>query len=441
MSESVELLQTLIRNACVNDGTDSANEEANADDVASILSGCGADVEIFDAAPGRRSVISRLPGTDPNAPTLMLLGHTDVVPAHPSRWRHDPFGGELIDGFVWGRGSLDMLGHVATMAIAFRDYARSGNHRGGDIVFAAVADEEALSTKGTGWLLENQTDAMEADWVVTESGGSSIGPIDAPIISSLTAEKGAWRIRVTIRRDPVHSSMAYGTELSTQIAAEVISRINSYAHPIVITESWTQVVNDWWGGVLNSPMLDPKVMDSVLPHLPSFAAKNAFALTRMSTVVTGVETDDSWNTVPAEIRLEVDVRTLIGQSLDDVFDHLRNAVGELAESIEFTAIAGSDGSQSPIGTPLWDLMTDAARIQRPGASLKPVMATGITDARFYRHRGATAYGFGLYSERLPIEEIPLMLHGDNERVDVESLGMMGDLWSAMLGMFAERTTG
>ncbi len=440
MSESVELLQALIRNACTNDGTDSASEEANADDVASILSGCGADVEIFDAAPGRRSVISRLPGTNPSAPTLMLIGHTDVVPAHPARWKHDPFGGELIDGFIWGRGAMDMLGHVATMATAFRDYAHKGTHRGGDIVFAAVADEEALSTKGTGWLMEHQPDAMAADWIITESGGSSIGPIDAPVISSLTAEKGAWRMRITIRRDPVHSSMAYGSILSTQVAAEVISRINEYAHPIVISEAWSQIMGTWWDGPDQNPILNPELIDKILPHVPALAAKNIFALSRMSSVVTGIETEDSWNTVPAEIRIEVDVRTVIGQTLDDVYDHLRLALGELADTVDMTVIAGSDGSSSPTGTPLWELMTDAARIQRPGAELRPIMASGITDARFYRHRGATAYGFGLYSDLLPVEEIPTMLHGDNERVDVESIQMMGDLWSAMFGMFAERTS-
>lgn len=440
MSESVELLQTLIRNACVNDGTYTASEEASADDVASIIDGCGADHEVFDAAPGRRSVISRLPGTNPDAPTLMLIGHTDVVPAHPSRWTHDPFGGELIDGFVWGRGAMDMLGHVATMAIAFRDYASRGSHHGGDIVFAAVADEEALSTKGTGWLLEHQPDAMAADWIVTESGGSSVGPVSAPLISSLTAEKGAWRMRVTIRRDPVHSSMAYGSVLSTQVAADVISRINQYAHPIVITETWSKIVDEWWSGPIDNPMLNPELIDSVLPHVPALAAKSAFALSRMSTVVTGIETEDSWNTVPAEIRIEVDVRTLIGQTLDDVYDHLRLALAELADEVEITVIAGSDGSSSPTGTPLWELMTDAARIQRPGARLFPIMASGITDARFYRHRGATAYGFGLYSDRLPVEEIPKMLHGDDERVDVESIQMMGDLWTAMFEMFAARTT-
>jgi acetylornithine deacetylase/succinyl-diaminopimelate desuccinylase-like protein len=159
----------------------------------------------------------------------------------------------------------------------------------------------------------------------------------------------------------------------------------------------------------------------------------------MSTVVTGIETDDSWNTVPAEIRIEVDVRTLIGQTLDDVYEHLRLALGELAATVEISAVAGSDGSSSPTGTALWQLMTDSARVQVPGAQLRPIMASGITDARFYRHRGATAYGFGLYSARLPVEEIPTMLHGDDERVDVESIHMMGELWSTMFGLFAERT--
>ena len=136
-----------------------------------------------------------------------------------------------------------MLGHVATMALAFRDHSRAGNHRGGDIVFAAVADEEALSTKGTGWLFQHHPDTMKADWVITESGGSVIYGDEVPAITALTAEKGAWRIRITIRRDPVHSSMAFGSQLSTQVAAEVISRINQYRHPIVITTELRQNIS------------------------------------------------------------------------------------------------------------------------------------------------------------------------------------------------------
>ncbi len=126
--ETVELLQALIRNACVNDGTPtSGNEVLNAQLLLGYLEGIGADIDTFDAAPGRQSLTARLAGRDPSAPKLCLMGHTDVVPADASGWRHDPFGGEVIDGEVWGRGAVDMLNLTASMAVAFRHLAGLGS--------------------------------------------------------------------------------------------------------------------------------------------------------------------------------------------------------------------------------------------------------------------------------------------------------------------------
>ena len=109
-NETVELLQTMIRNQCVNDGTaESGQEERNADTLVNFIERAGLDVEVYDAAPGRRSMVARIEGSDPDAPSLCLMGHTDVVPVNPDGWSRDPFGGELVDGEVWGRGAVDML--------------------------------------------------------------------------------------------------------------------------------------------------------------------------------------------------------------------------------------------------------------------------------------------------------------------------------------------
>ena len=120
--ETVELLQTLIRNACVNDGTEASGQEIrNADVLTTYLEGAGLEVEQFHAAPGRTSIVARLEGTDPEAPSLCLNGHTDVVPINPDGWDEDPFGGEIIDGEVWGRGAVDMLNLTASMAVVTRN--------------------------------------------------------------------------------------------------------------------------------------------------------------------------------------------------------------------------------------------------------------------------------------------------------------------------------
>ena len=147
--ESSDLLAHLIRNACVNDGTPESGFESRSTDVlAQYLGDTGLDLERFTAQPGRENLVARIEGSDPSAPTLLLMGHTDVVPVNPDGWQRDPFAGEIVDGEVWGRGAVDMLNLTATMAVAFRDLARSGFRPRGTLIYFAVADEENLGTWG-----------------------------------------------------------------------------------------------------------------------------------------------------------------------------------------------------------------------------------------------------------------------------------------------------
>src|SRR5207248_7551150 len=135
------------------------------------LGGPGVELETFEPTPGRASLVGRIEGRNPDAPSLLLTGHTDVVPANPEGWQRDPFGGELVDGEVWGRGAVDMLNLTATMAVSFRALARSGFRPRGTLVYLAVADEENLGTWGAEHLLDHEHDAVRADYVVTEAGG------------------------------------------------------------------------------------------------------------------------------------------------------------------------------------------------------------------------------------------------------------------------------
>ena len=139
--EATDLLQHMIRNRCVNDGSvASGQERRNAELLRGYLEGSSADMETFEPQPGRTSLVAKIQGSDPTAPSLTLLGHTDVVPANTGDWRHDPFGGELIDDVVWGRGAIDMLNLTATMATAFRHLATSGFRPAGNLNYIAVAD-------------------------------------------------------------------------------------------------------------------------------------------------------------------------------------------------------------------------------------------------------------------------------------------------------------
>src|SRR3954468_17474941 len=194
--QTVELLQTLIRNRCVNDGTaESGYETRNADTLRAFLGEAGFDVQHFEPTPGRASLVARIVGSDPDAPSLCLMGHTDVVPVNESGWSRDPFGGELVtngDGVteVWGRGAVDMLNLTASMAVAFRHLASTGFRPKGDLIYFAVADEESGSAHGMQWMADHEPDAIRADYVLTESGGLHMGSSEQPLISVDVGEKG-----------------------------------------------------------------------------------------------------------------------------------------------------------------------------------------------------------------------------------------------------------
>ncbi len=241
---TVELLQTLIRNQCVNDGTaGSGHETRNADVLQSYVEGPGVTIERWEPTPGRASFVARLDGRDPSAPSLCLMGHTDVVPVHAEGWSRDPFAGELVtdgDGVkeVWGRGAVDMLNLTASMAVAFRDLADRGVRPRGDLLYFAVADEEAGSAHGARWVADHHPDAIRCDYVLTESGGLHDGSPEAPVIGVTVGEKGvAWR-RLRVRGTPGHGSMPFRIDNALVKAAAVVQRLAEYRPAPRFHELW-----------------------------------------------------------------------------------------------------------------------------------------------------------------------------------------------------------
>ncbi|MHC6220720.1 M20/M25/M40 family metallo-hydrolase [Arthrobacter sp. MMS24-S77] len=177
-SQATELLQELIRCACVNDGTPDSGQEIRAVRVLQdFLAGVPAEYEIVEPHPGRASLVARIKGWDAAAESLALVGHLDVVPVNDAEWTVDPFGAEILDGRVWGRGAVDMLFLTASYAVVFRALLASGVRPAGDIVFAAVADEESGSRFGAGWLTEHRWDLIGADNVLSEWGGAGLGSL------------------------------------------------------------------------------------------------------------------------------------------------------------------------------------------------------------------------------------------------------------------------
>jgi acetylornithine deacetylase/succinyl-diaminopimelate desuccinylase-like protein len=429
--EVTELLQQLIRNACVNDGTpESGQEVRNADVLRAYLEGGGLDVESYEPTPGRTSLVARIEGRDPHAPTLCLCGHTDVVPVTPSGWRRDPFGGELVDGEVWGRGAVDMLNLTASMAAAVRSLVRSGWRPRGTLVYFAVADEEAGGHHGAQWLVDHEWDAVGADYVLTESGGLVLPSPRGERIVMTAGEKGvAWR-RLRVRGTPGHGSMPFGTDNALVKAAEVVRRVAAFRPRAGITELWRAYVDALdLDDDVRAALADPdRVWDACAALDDPRLAKVAHACTHMTFSPNVVHGGVKTNVIPDVVDIDVDVRTLPGETAADVERYLHDALGDLAGAVEVSVLEDGVATASPLDTPMWVALQRAAAKAYPEATLVPRLTAGGTDARFYRERGTVAYGAGLFSRGVTAADFATRFHGHDERVDVGSLDLTTRLW-------------
>ncbi len=434
-AEATDLLQHLIRNACVNDGTpDSGQERRSAEVLTAYLEGSGVELETYEPAPGRTSLVAKLAGSDPGAPSLTLLGHTDVVPANPDDWTHDPFGGELIDGTVWGRGAIDMLNLTTTMATGLRHLASSGFRPTGDLIYIAVADEEALSTYGARWLCAHAADDIRTDYVITESGGFPMyGTDGAPRLPVIVGEKGVYWCVLTVRGTPGHASQPLRTDNALVTAAEVVRRIDEFHPRAELHEAWVRFINGLgFPPELAEPLLDPDRIDDFCNDLPLLGlARQAHACTHTTLAPTIMRAGTKTNVIPDRVELEIDIRALPGWETGDVRALLDDVLGDLADRVEIEFLAEEPASTSAIDTPLWDAISRVSRTFYPGASTVPFLTVGATDARYTRTLGSVSYGFGLHSPAIDFEQYGTMFHGIDERVDVESLRLSTEMWMAL----------
>ncbi len=443
INDVVPLLQQLIRNQCVNDGTKSSgNETRNAETLRAFLTeGASPDEELIEPISGRGSLVARIEGSDPNAPSLCLMGHTDVVPANADTWRNDPFGGEVItndDGCkeVWGRGAVDMLNQTASMAVAFRNLARSGFKPKGTLVYLAAADEEAGGRNGVGALVDSHPDAVLTTYCLTEVGGMTSRRRDGGIAIAVgAAEKGTAAVRLTVRGTAAHGSSPYGSDNALVTAAEVVRRIASARGPSVIEETWRGwVLAQGYEEELTATLLDADRVWDALPTLSPAMARHAHACTHLTAAPTMVLPGPAQkiNTIPDVVTIGVDVRTLPSQGEHETRAFIDEALGDLADRVTYEfPQAPIAGTTSPGGTPLWSAMEAATRRAYPDAVLLPSMIAGATDARYLRPRGVTTYGFGLLSTKLEASRYWAMFHGKDERIDLESLDLSVELWESL----------
>src|SRR6266498_1588324 len=414
--EVVELCQRLLRIDTTNtgDADTSAGERVAAELVAELLDEVGLTAQIRESAPGRTSVVARFPGADPARGALVVHGHLDVVPADPAEWRVHPFSGELRDGYLWGRGAVDMKDFDAMVLAVVRQWRREGRVPPRDLVLAFLADEEAGSGYGAHFLVDEHPDLFDgATEAIGEVGGFSytVHP-DLRLYLIETAQKGLDWLRLHAVGRAGHGSMINDDNAVTALC-EAVARLGRHRFPVVVTPT----VRAFLGHISEALgiELDPEDPEAAIAKLGPIAAIVG-ATIRNTPNPTRLSAGYKDNVIPGRASATIDCRTLPGHQ-DELLSQLREVIGP---DIEVEYVQRQPGLETTFDGPLVDAMAAALRHADPGARAVPYMLSGGTDAKGLSRLGIRCFGFAPL--RLPPElDFAALFHGVDERVPVDGL--------------------
>lgn len=443
-SVAIDLLVELIQNACVNTGDPASGGEIRS--VRSLQRFMGLEGTVIEPLPDRASVVFRHQGTDPSAPVLLLIPHLDVVPAKAEQWTYDPFGGVRSGGFVWGRGTVDMLNVTSAMAVVFKGLIDGTLPQpAGDVIFVGVADEEAGGTYGAEELVTNHWPLVECDFVLTEVAGPNIGRPGESVIPVTVAEKGpAWR---TLSTSGVagHGSQPYRRDNAVITMAEVITRVGEHSQPVLITDEWRACVPYLpVDQSLVHALVDPEHVDDAIAEIAEsdeVLARWIHACTHMTFSPNVIHGGTKSNVIPDSTDAEFDVRLLPGHEMADIADHLRKVLGpDLFDRIDVVPVRQMKANGSNPAGPLWEAIADAAEIHTGTREIAPTLTPVTTDARFFRAKGIPAYGVGLFDDAVTFPEMLGMFHGADERVSEASVVATTEFLATVIDRFSVRTS-
>lgn len=415
--EVVELASELIRIDTTNTGDPDTviGEREAAEYVAAKLSEVGFEIEMIESgAPRRDNVFCRLKGADPSRDALLVHGHLDVVPADASEWSVHPFSGAVQDGYVWGRGAVDMKDMVAMTIAVARQYQRDGVVPPRDIVFAFLADEEAGGRYGAHWLVENRPDLFEGcTEAVGEVGGFSMTLAeDRRAYFIETAEKGIAWMRLHARGKPGHGSFIHDDNAVTHLA-EAVARLGNHRFPLTITDTvraFMEHMTELTG--LEFPEDD---IEGSLAKLGPLA-RLVGACVRDSANPTMLSAGYKANVIPSSAEATIDCRVLPGRQ--EAF--LREVDELLGPHVTRSWITDLPPVETTFDGPLVDAMAAALRTEDPTAVTVPYLLSAGTDAKAFAQLGMRCFGFAPL--RLPPDlDFASLFHGIDERVPVDGL--------------------
>ncbi|WP_154793824.1 M20/M25/M40 family metallo-hydrolase [Occultella kanbiaonis] len=415
--DAVAICRALIRIDSSNygDGTGPGEREA-AEYVMGLLTEVGYDPEYFESADRRGNVVLRIPGTDPTRPALVVHGHTDVVPARASDWKMDPFGGEEMDGMIWGRGAVDMKDMDAMILAVLRDMRRSGWQPPRDLVVAFFADEEAGGTYGARYAVDHRPELFEgATEAISEVGGYSVEVNGRRAYLLQTAEKGLAWLKLIADGTAGHGSQVNTDNAVTRLAGAV-ARIGAHS----FGRSLSPTVAALLDGVaeLTGTSFDPQDEGSVDALVAALGPASKFVGATLATNANPTQLGAGYkaNVIPGSAEAVIDVRFLPGQE-----DATMATLAELAgPGVRFEDVQRNIALEVPFSGNLVDAMVAALDTEDPGAVVLPYMLSGGTDNKSLARLGITGYGFAPLL--LPPElDFAGMFHGVDERVPVSSV--------------------
>lgn len=426
-SEITSFLSELIR---INTTNPPGNEINAAKYIQDFLARDGFQSEILESELQRGSLITRLKGTG-EKPSLLLLGHLDVVAANAKEWSVPPFDGLVKDGYVYGRGAYDMKGMVAVEIFTLKLLKQNKIPIKGDIVLAATADEERGGEKGAEWLLRTHKDKVWCPYVINEGGGLAIPQNGVNVYPVQTAEKGILWFKVKAKGTPGHGSMPNTADNAILRINKVIAKLDSYKPEITYVPTLKEYLaeisrinpdlKEDFTKLLNNPTQSEQIIDEIAKKDKALAEeiRPRTKTTITPTIISGGVKE---NIIPSEAEAVFDCRVLPGQSVEETLATIKGLLQDIGfDKLSFEIIQKHDGNESTTHTPLYSAITSVLRELEPNCGITPTMTTGGTDSHFFRETGSIAYGFHPMRPDEPIDLLEKRMHGIDERITIENL--------------------
>ena len=424
--ETTDVLRELVRFNTVNPP---GNERPAIEFLAGYLKRAGFRTELLADDHDRPNLVADLTpdkATGDAGPTLCYLGHLDTVLADPSEWRHDPWSGDVVDGFLWGRGALDMKSQVAAEAVAAATLAKSGwRPHHGTLKLVFVSDEETGGHVGAQWLTKAHPDRTRCDMLINEGAGDVFEFGGMRRYGVCCAEKGIFRFKLTARGVAGHASLPRTGDNALLKLAPALQRIADAEPTFELTEAPAALLaglgqdpGDPGSALERIAAVEPKLLTLVEPMLG------------VTLTPTMAHASDKINVIPSRAYLKVDCRVPPGLGEDAARRRINSVLGDQAGHLEIEFTEMTTGNASPIATPLMDAIDRWVRSNDDGAETVPVILPGFSDSRWFRGEFPECVAYGFFPQRhMTLLETAPLVHSANERIDVRDLGFAASFYT------------